>query len=154
MTLETTNFIDLLFNALRSKSYLPYAASPPRTYPLSGPSGFADSGIPIPLDALTSSTSRKRGLEHLHDEHEYRKGPRLSNDPQVSRYGSAGRGSAGPVRGGRGGYGSEGGASGVLPYQNGRPQQTYRGPEVKKGVCRDYHSESRLICATNKTDVI
>lgn len=147
---ETQHFINLLFNALRSKSYLPYNTSPPPTptqsHNNSNPPAAHPShgGIPIPLDALVPGPSkplnpRKRPLEDLSGEREHRKGPRLNNDPGYSRPGRGGRGhwdGRGGARGRDGGYGEPSGQ-----YAMNRPQQ-YRPPDqTKKGICRDYHSE-------------
>lgn len=88
---ETGTFVDTLFTALRTKSYLPYSAT-------SSSAGFpsnGDAGIPIPLDALMTPTGptspergRKRSLEA--DDRDFRppaKGPRLDRDGQFSRHG-------------------------------------------------------------------
>ena len=144
---ETQHFINLLFNAIRSQSYLPYNTSPPPTptqpYNGSNPSA-ATAGIPIPLDVSVPGPSnpsnlRKRGLDNPSDEHEYRKGPRLSNDPGYPRHGRGGRGQWDGRGGGRGrdsGYGEPSGE-----YGGSRPQQ-YRPPDQSnRGICRDYHSE-------------
>ena len=145
---ESQHFINLLFNAIRSQSYLPYNTSPPptptRPSDNSNPSANATNGggIPIPLDALVAGPSnppnpRKRGLDNPPDEHEYRKGPRLSNDPGYPGRGRGGRGQWDGRGGGRGGY--EGPSAGE--YGGDRPQQ-YRPPDQpKRGMCRDYHSE-------------
>lgn len=148
---ETQHFINLLFNALRSKSYLPYNTSPPPTpaqsYNNSNPSAdhLNNAGIPIPLDALIAGQGnppfnpRKRGLEDPSDDREYRKGPRLSNDQGYPRHGRGGRGhwdGRGAARGRDGGHGDPSGQ-----YGGNRPQQ-YRPPDqAKRGICRDYHSE-------------
>ena len=146
---ETQNFINLLFNAVRSQSYLPYNTSPPPTptqpYNNSNPSAVtSNGGIPIPLDPFApgpsnTSNPRKRGLDNPPDVHEHRKGPRLGNDTGFSRHGRGGRGQwdgRGGGRGRDGGYGEPSGEYGVN-----RPQQ-YRPPDqAKRGICRDYHSE-------------
>jgi RNA-binding protein 26 len=157
---ECPPFIDTLFTVLRTKSYLPYGTTP-------STSAFpADTGIPIPMDMPSSSTSpdrtRKRSFDN--DERDGRppaKGPRLSSEGQFSRY-SDGRGgvpdsrSTGgwgarverpPVGGYRdqppqmnpGGMGMNGGGQ-----MNGRRPQPYLPPDQKRGICRDYHSAHRI----------
>lgn len=81
---ECLAFIETLFTALRSKSYLPYTTSPPPPA-----SKSLDTGIPIPLDGLLSSSegSRKRSLEQEGSEAgPPPKGPRLGSDDHFSRY--------------------------------------------------------------------
>ncbi|TFK41394.1 hypothetical protein BDQ12DRAFT_647376 [Crucibulum laeve] len=89
---ECSSFIDTLFTVLRTKSYLPYSASPSSPSFASKP---LDNGIPIPLDGLLTPSSppdsrtRKRSIEN--DERDGRppaKGPRLNTDGQFSRYGN------------------------------------------------------------------
>ncbi|CAK5279976.1 unnamed protein product [Mycena citricolor] len=83
---ECPRFIDTLFTALRTKSYLPYSVD--------SSSGI---GIPIPVGGSSVERSRKRGLEDAEmDGQGPAKGPRLSNEGQFSRY-SNGRG--GPATG-------------------------------------------------------
>ena len=147
---ETQNFINLLFNAVRSQSYLPYNTSPPPTptQPHNNPNPPATAssgvGIPIPLGMLVpgpsnTSNPRKRGLDNPSDEPEHRKGPRLSDGPGYPRHGRGGRGQwdgRGGARGRGGGYGEPSGE-----YGGNRPQQ-YRPPDqANRGICRDYHSE-------------
>lgn len=91
--LEGPPFIDTLFTALRTKSYLPYGTSSASSPP-SQPS--ADIGIPIPLDALISPNipgsperSRKRTMEYDDRDGRPVKGARLNQDGQFSRYGHA-----------------------------------------------------------------
>ncbi|KZT21695.1 hypothetical protein NEOLEDRAFT_1158122 [Neolentinus lepideus HHB14362 ss-1] len=150
---EGPAFIDQLFAALRSKSYLPYsAASPPPQTP-TGPA--VDNGIPIPLDGLLTPSipsperGRKRSFDY--DDRDGRppaKSARVSNDGQFSRYsngrstGSWGgrqdrfpRGNrefAGPIDLGMGTGG------GMNNGMNGRPGQSYQPPGLKRGICRDY----------------
>ncbi|KAJ7492871.1 hypothetical protein FB451DRAFT_1361303 [Mycena latifolia] len=156
---ECPPFIDTLFTVLRTKSYLPYGTSSSTS---AFPANPADTGIPIPLDIPSSSTSpdrtRKRSFEN--DERDGRppaKGPRLSSEGQFSRY-SNGRGGAPdsrstggwgarverpPVGGYRespshmnqGGMGMNGGGQ-----MNGRRPQPYLPPDQKRGICRDYHN--------------
>jgi RNA-binding protein 26 len=155
---ETQHFINLLFNAIRSQSYLPYNTSPPPTptqpYNNSNPSAptLNGGGIPIPLDPFAAGPSnalnpRKRGLDNPPDEHDHRKGPRLSTDPGHPGRGRGGRGQRDGRGGGRGRDGGPGEPSGE--YGGNRPQQ-YRPPDqMKRGICRDYHSEwpfLRFIC--------
>lgn len=163
--LECASFIDTLFTVLRTKSYLPYGATP------SSPS-FAlkslDNGIPIPLDGLlnnsmsASSPERTRKRSVTNDERDGRppaKGPRLNSDGQFSRY-SNGNGrtdirSTGGWGGqierpqaigyrdmGMDGYGlPTGGGMGMHGGpMNGRQPQAYHPPDQKRGICRDYHS--------------
>ncbi|EPQ60916.1 hypothetical protein GLOTRDRAFT_118964 [Gloeophyllum trabeum ATCC 11539] len=152
---EGPPFIDQLFAALRSKSYLPYsAASPPPT-----PSGSAldnDNGIPIPLDGLLTPSipsperGRKRSFDF--DERDGRppaKSARVSNDGQFSRY-SNGRGDhrstgswgARPERFPRGNREfadpMDSGMMGMAGGMNGRLGQAYQPPGQKRGICRDY----------------
>ncbi|KAJ7130110.1 hypothetical protein C8R43DRAFT_672274 [Mycena crocata] len=156
---ECPPFIDTLFTVLRTKSYLPYG---PSSSTSAFPVNPVDTGIPIPLDIPTASSSpdriRKRSFDN--DERDGRppaKGPRLSNEGQFSRY-SNGRGggpdsrSTGgwsarverpPVNGYRdlpqhmnaGGMGMNGGGQ-----MNGRRPQPYLPPDQKRGICRDYHN--------------
>ncbi|KAH9853210.1 hypothetical protein C2E23DRAFT_778151 [Lenzites betulinus] len=158
---ECSTFVDTLFTALRTKSYLPYSATPAAsssTYPSSSTS--ADVGIPIPLDGLLNPTpvsperTRKRGIDSDdYDAHGPSKGSRLNNDGQFSRYGRNDRSSWG----GRGDRADRGGRMNVT----GRPDfmdggmagmdmgmgmngmdgrgQNYRPPE-RRGICRDYHN--------------
>ncbi|TFY59515.1 hypothetical protein EVJ58_g5728 [Rhodofomes roseus] len=142
---ETSAFVNTLFTALRTKSYLPYSA----TSPSSGfPSSNGDAGIPIPLDALMAPTGptspergRKRSLET--DDREFRppaKGPRLDRDAQFSRHGrneghrsSWGGQSARMGLAGRGDF-MDGGMG--MVSQNG--QSRYQPPGAMRGICRDY----------------
>lgn len=152
--LECLPFVDTLFTVLRTKSYLPYAAESGLAKPL-------DNGIPIPLDLFTplptessSDRSRKRSMEG--DERDGRppaKGARVNSEGQFSRYGNGGR-STGQweVRGdeGRGHGYTNGGMDGYnmhmmmgMGHMNGgRRPQSYQPPDQKRGICRDYHSES------------
>jgi RNA-binding protein 26 len=155
---EGPPFIDTLFTVLRTKSYLPYAPASPvlPSYASSTPS--ADTGIPIPLDALMAPTESnpsnsagrgtKRSMEGDDRDGRPPKGMRLNNDGPIPRYtngrggGSDGRGWGGPGdRKGRPGPGGHGrGVNGSPGQMNGRPPQTYLPPEQKRGICRDYHS--------------
>ncbi|KAF9073733.1 hypothetical protein BDP27DRAFT_1318062 [Rhodocollybia butyracea] len=130
---ECTPFIDTLFTALRSKSYLPYEASPTV-------SGKPDPGIPIPLDALLSSPSissspegsRKRSLENPEPgSRPPAKGPRLEG--QFSRH-SNGRGAPDSRTGG---WSNKGGRPNGMGPMNGQP--AYQPPDQKK-ICRDYYN--------------
>lgn len=158
---ETSSFIQTLFTALRTKSYMPYAAPSPPTSP-SGPSNSTtiDTGIPIPLDLVTPSDGsspdrrRKRSLEH--DDRDYRppKGPRLNEDGTFQRFGGR------PERGSwaRGERGGRMMMSGRADYMDGGMDSSlemgmgggamngrgYRPPDRVRGICRDYHSESHL----------
>jgi RNA-binding protein 26 len=151
---EGPPFIDALFTALRTKSYLPYTSPPPPPAPLLP----ADDGIPIPLDAIIpsgSSTpperSRKRPSDH-DDELRPPKGPRLSQDGPFSRHGphggpgwnNANWAGGGPGRAGYSGNGPDGVNGGMGPRMNGRgPSSQYHPPDQRKGICRDYYSEHR-----------
>ncbi|KAF8624810.1 hypothetical protein AX15_005697 [Amanita polypyramis BW_CC] len=150
---ECPGFIDTLFTVLRTKSYLPYVATPP-----SPPHGTKplDTGIPIPLDGLISpsiptpttapseSRSRKRSIEP--DDRDSRppaKGPRLNSDTQFSRYGRQDDQPWNERSDRQGGY-RDGvsdtyrGVNGV--HMNGRHPQSYQPPDQKRGICRDYHN--------------
>ncbi|OJA09097.1 hypothetical protein AZE42_02559 [Rhizopogon vesiculosus] len=153
---EGPSFIDTLFTVLRTKSYLPYTAGE-STSPFSLPSHSqsADTGIPIPLDALLSNhspTPQERGQKRsmLHDDRDGRpptKGPRLSAEGQFSRY-SNGR-STGAWGGGQNRPGGQGimmngamgsGMNGSNQNMNNRRPQNYQPPDQRKGICRDYHN--------------
>ncbi|KAG1749685.1 uncharacterized protein EDB91DRAFT_1046474 [Suillus paluster] len=154
---EGPSFIDTLFTVLRTKSYLPYTASDPTSsFSLPSHPQSADTGIPIPLDALLSNHSptdrgQKRSLEH--DERDGRpptKGARLSVEGQFSRY-SNGRDSrsTGAWSGGQNKAGGQGlmmngimgvGMNGSNQNVNTRRQQNYQPPDQRKGICRDYHN--------------
>ncbi|EJD55496.1 hypothetical protein AURDEDRAFT_109804 [Auricularia subglabra TFB-10046 SS5] len=132
---EAPAFTEQLLAALRTKSYMPYAADAPLAR-------SEDPGIPIPLDALVPpAAGQKRSAEGDDFDRAPPKGPRLSSDGNFSRYGpgpshsNGGAWRGGEQRGqgaGRGGY-ANGGA-------NGRPQNdmSQRGP--RRGLCRDYHN--------------
>lgn len=131
---ECQGFLDNLFNVLRSKSYLPYAPSSPRP---SSSTSQPDAGIPIPLDGLVGSPTRrdlKRGLDVEDDAHPPAKGPRLSHDEQFSRYGNGRGWGPGPMRQ-AGGHGVPL-ANGSV-YTNGRGPH-YMPPDQRRGICRDY----------------
>jgi RNA-binding protein 26 len=149
---------------LRTKSYLPYAAtSPSPSYPPANPPNV-DTGIPIPLDGLLSPSMptssdriRKRSLDH--DDRDFRaaaKGARINSEGQFSRYGSN-IGSDSRSTGGWAGPGDRherqalnghvpldgmGGMNGSMGMDqpNGRQPQIYRPPDQKRGICRDYYS--------------
>ncbi|KAJ7783515.1 hypothetical protein DFH07DRAFT_189523 [Mycena maculata] len=155
---ECPPFLDSLFAVVRTKSYLPYGTSPSTSAFPSNP----DTGIPIPLDMPTASTSpdrtRKRSFDN--DERDGRppaKGPRLSSEGQFSRY-SDGRG-GGPDTRSTGGWGARVERPPVNGYResqpqmnaggmgmngggqmNGRRPQPYLPPDQKRGICRDYHN--------------
>jgi RNA-binding protein 26 len=151
MRIEAPPFIDALFTTLRTKSYLPYNSPPP----LPASSLPADNGIPIPLDAIVTSSSsnppdrsRKRQSDY-DDDTRPPKGPRVSQDGSFSRHGPP-RGSGwsngnwAPGGTGRAGYGGTSdevnGAMG--PRMNGRgPPTQYQPPDQRRGICRDYYSE-------------
>ena len=146
--IECPPFIDALFTALRTKSYLPYNSPPPP--PAS--SLPTDNGIPIPLDAIIPSgpsnppdRSRKRQSDYA-DDIRPPKGPRVSQDGPFSRHGPSrgpgwSNGNWGNGAPGRAGYDEVNGAMG--PRMNGRgpPTQQYHPPDQRRGICRDYYSE-------------
>ncbi|KAH9921931.1 uncharacterized protein BXZ73DRAFT_39181 [Epithele typhae] len=154
-------FVDTLFTALRSKSYLPYSAVPSSS-DRPAPSTSADGGIPIPLDGLFGPSSqpsdrgRKRGIDGTdYDSHGPSKGARLNHDGQSSRYGRGDGRSAWSGRGERGGRMNvsgradfmDGGMAGMEMNtgmngmgMNGRNGQSYRPPDQRRGICRDYHN--------------
>lgn len=117
---ECAPFLDSLFKALRSQSYLPYSTDTPSA-------STTGDGIPIPIEAylpptIPTSPRRKRGLED-DGSHRPSKGPRLSEDGNFARFpggGDAMNGYAG------------------MGYSNGR--QGYQPPPARRGICRDYHS--------------
>lgn len=152
---ECPPFVDTLFTVLRTKSYLPYTSEP-------APPRAVDSGIPIPLDLITPSPSdsnmergRKRSLEA--DDRDGRppaKGARVSSEEEFSRYGNGSGRSSGQWEG-RGGDGRRGDyvngrmdayhvpMMGGMGQMNGvRRPHSYYPPEQKRGICRDYYSES------------
>ncbi|OCB88593.1 hypothetical protein A7U60_g4296 [Sanghuangporus baumii] len=134
-----TGFVDTLFAALRSKSYIPYTTSPSSFPPSSNSS--QDVGIPIPLDALMSPSStspgRGRGTKRAHDgdDRDTRgppKGPRLSNEGYFARQTN--------------GYSTDNWQQGSDMFKgdamNSVGQNGFlQGQRVMlpKGVCRDYH---------------
>ncbi|KAH8100565.1 hypothetical protein BXZ70DRAFT_1022606 [Cristinia sonorae] len=147
---ECSGFINTLFNVLRTKSYLPYTPPSPTTHAATSSSSIADGGIPIPLDALLTSSGpssghvRKRSFD---DDHDLRpsKGPRLNADGQFSRYDRQdGRGQW-QQRGERTSRMNiqgqadfmDGGMNGAMDGMNGRGP--YRQQE-RRGICRDYHN--------------
>ncbi|KAJ3479184.1 hypothetical protein NLI96_g9235 [Meripilus lineatus] len=153
---ECNPFIDTLFTALRTKSYLPYSEPPPPPTNAPSSSQQSDQGIPIPLDAILpppgpspSGRTRKRSMEL--DDRDLRptKGPRLNDDGHYSRYGRqdgrwGNRGDRGSRMGieGRPDYMDGGPAPGMESGMNGvpvGPRGSYRPPE-RRGICRDYHS--------------
>ncbi|THU91621.1 hypothetical protein K435DRAFT_966722 [Dendrothele bispora CBS 962.96] len=144
---ECSPFIDTLFTALRTKSYLPYISGSDDI-----PSKSLDTGIPIPLDGLLSPSiptspgnGRKRSLDSDdRDDRPPAKGQRLNSDGQFSRYGN-GSGSDFRSTGGwnnRGRmqgnfYGAPHGMNGVGHPPN-RPI-SYHPPDQRR-ICRDYHN--------------
>ncbi|KAI0690701.1 hypothetical protein BC835DRAFT_1280552 [Cytidiella melzeri] len=157
---ETLSFIQTLFTALRTKSYMPYAAPSPPTSP-SGSSAIpsVDNGIPIPLDLVTPTESispdrrRKRSLDHDGRDYRPQKGPRLGDDGHFQRYGRPERGSwGGGEKGGRmmisgrADY-MDGGAESAIELGMGDAmsrgimnERGYRPPDRLRGTCRDYHN--------------
>ncbi|GAW09315.1 hypothetical protein F5879DRAFT_455844 [Lentinula edodes] len=127
---ECTPFIDTLFTALRTKSYLPYTDEPP-----AAPKSL-DTGIPIPLDALLSSPtspegSRKRSLENPDPGgRPSSKGPRIEG--LHSRYPN-GRGGGGSDARSASAYSNRGRGNGIGPIN------AYQPPDQKR-ICRDYYN--------------
>jgi len=153
---ECSAFIDTLFTVIRTKSYLPYNATP------SSPKAL-DNGIPIPLEILTPAPApdRSRKRSSADDERDGRppaKTQRLNNDGNFSRYGNG----VGPQQSGgwsrqqadrfrdggmgmgmgMGGYPMQMGGMSMngMGVMNGRRPQGYQPPDQKRGFCRDYHS--------------
>lgn len=151
---ECNPFIDTLFGALRTKSYLPYAApSPPPHNAASSSSQATDGGIPIPLDGLMNPSSssghvRKRSFDQEDDLRPV-KGPRLNADGTFSRYGHPdGRGTWQPRGGGSGRMNIPGRADFMDGGMNGVEGMNGRGPyrqQERRGICRDYHSAFHAI---------
>ncbi|KAF8587345.1 hypothetical protein K439DRAFT_1630837 [Ramaria rubella] len=161
---EASKFVDALFSALRTKSYLPY--EPIKSEPYEPIKMEPGGGIPIPLDALMSAVGssdrgRKRSLDGNEHEHPPPKGPRLSGDGHFSRYpGSNGRHSRGTGNhhhggvqaNGRGAGRGEGSSmNGTMHGQLGnmdahqlapmyRPPGSGYAGRSRRGICRDYHN--------------
>ncbi|CCM02215.1 uncharacterized protein FIBRA_04295 [Fibroporia radiculosa] len=156
---EGPSFLNTLFTALRTKSYLPYSAASPPAGNASGTLS-TDTGIPIPLDALLSPSvpttpERGRKRSHDHDERDFlpTKGPRLNHEGQFSRYGRHDNRSS---WGGRGERGSRMAIAGRADYMDGGMNSSIgvgagggtMGPsnprgipayqDRGRGVCRDY----------------
>lgn len=154
---ETSPFVDTLFTALRTKSYLPYSAPSPPTSPIASTSNATpDGGIPIPIDSLMAPNDqespdrrRKRGLDYDDADLRPAKGPRLSNDGQFPGHGRGGfgRGERGGrmMISGRADY-MDGGMNGAMEMGMGGGMMNGRGayqpPGRGRGICRDYHSAS------------
>ncbi|KAF9036450.1 hypothetical protein BDZ89DRAFT_1100620 [Hymenopellis radicata] len=149
---ECQPFIDTLFAVLRTKSYVPYSTASGSSLP----SKSSDNGIPIPLDSLISpsvptspSRTRKRSLDDVGDGRPLAKGPRISGDGNYSRYGN-GRGPSDTRAGSwsngdqmMNGYGDSSTqmrGNGMSYMGNGRRPQAYQPPDMKRGICRDYHN--------------
>ncbi|KAK7463811.1 hypothetical protein VKT23_005749 [Stygiomarasmius scandens] len=146
---ECSPFIDTLFTALRTKSYLPYTSSSDDMSPKS-----LDTGIPIPLDGLLSPSiptspgnGRKRSLDSEdRDDRPPAKGQRLNTDGQFSRYGG-GRGSGSDFRS-TGGWNNRGRVQGNFygtPHGmngtgNSSNRPSYQPPDHQRRVCRDYYN--------------
>jgi RNA-binding protein 26 len=130
---EGPTFINTLFTALRTKSYLPYTDVAPPSASSSIPSTSTDNGIPIPLDALLeppTELGKKRPGEYDDRDGRPPKGPRLNNDDRFSRF-NGGRGN--------GDYGMGGDN---MMMMNGRNGQRYQTPGRGRGMCRDFFSAS------------
>ncbi|TFK76880.1 hypothetical protein BDN72DRAFT_890677 [Pluteus cervinus] len=128
---ECKSFSDTLFTALRTKSYIPYASSPPSSFN----SKPLDSGIPIPFDGMAPERSLKR--THDSDDRDDRpsKGPRLSTE---GRYGGRPDGRSWGQKHTGGNYGDN--SFGAGPSSEGRRQHGYHPPDQRRGICRDYHN--------------
>ena len=134
---ECSTFIDTLFTVLRTKSYLPYATD-------SAPKGpRADSGIPIPLESgasLPDSRGQKRSMEYDDRDGRPTKGPRLNDGPgQFPRLPNGMNQQPWNGNGLGGMMGMGGGGMGV--HMNGRRPNAYQPPDMRRGLCRDYHSK-------------
>jgi RNA-binding protein 26 len=119
-----------------------------------------DTGIPIPLDALlppshgSPERGQKRSMEYDERDGRPAKGPRLSADDsqgQFSRFpngrGMGQRDSRGGMDGHdggvqMGGMGMNGAMNGHMGGMNGPRPHSYQPPDLKRGLCRDYHRES------------
>ncbi|KZV77625.1 hypothetical protein PENSPDRAFT_746751 [Peniophora sp. CONT] len=132
---ETAGFVNTLFTALRTKSYLPYTTS---STPPPVATGSNDQGIPIPLDALLAPAAGPQGRKRAGDYDEAAdgrpaKGPRLSHDDQF-----AGRGNGHGMGNGMMGMNGMQGMNGM--GMQGMPnQRIYQPPGGGRGICRDYH---------------
>ncbi|KAJ7071273.1 hypothetical protein C8F01DRAFT_1109822 [Mycena amicta] len=120
---ECAPFIDTLFTAIRTKSYLPYSSPSSSAYP--------EGRIPIPP---SPGRTRKRSFENDDREGRPAKGPRLSNDGRYPNNDSA--------TWGRGDSTSNGYRDrDQPPHMNGRRNTpAYLPPDQKRGICRDYHN--------------
>ncbi|TEB39295.1 hypothetical protein FA13DRAFT_1751719 [Coprinellus micaceus] len=149
---ECGPFVETLFTALRTKSYLPYA-------PPSPPQQSGDEGVSKPFDTImagaagpSSERTRKRSSSSDGRDGRPRKGPRLSNDVEFAGHGWGGGGWDGQQQfgefspGGMEGFGIPLGPMGMGMPVNGMPQmgsrhpQGYQPPGQKRGICRDYHN--------------
>jgi hypothetical protein len=127
-------FIELLFNTLRTKSYLPYAPASPGGGP---PAGDADGGIPLPVDALAPA-SRKRALED--GDYPIPKGPRVGGFQNGRQAAGAGMG-MGMGMGMGPGMGMAGTPGHTNPNRQPGGPPVFIPPEQMQGVCRDYHGQ-------------
>ncbi|KAF7982060.1 hypothetical protein HWV62_30346 [Athelia sp. TMB] len=151
LTAQLDEFLekDTLFTVLRTKSYLPYATD-------SAPKGpRADSGIPIPLESgpsLPDSRGQKRSMEYDDRDGRPAKGPRLNDGPgQFPRLPNGmnqqpwnGNGLGGMI-----GMGGGMGGGGMGAHMNGRRPHAYQPPDMRRGLCRDYHNNG--FCARGET---
>ena len=123
----------------------------------------AGDGIPIPLDAILSSSparpqrGRKRSLERDETEHSLRgppKGPRLSSDAYYPRYQESSAYPEGEVRElpiqTFGSHGDESRDRVRYNNQNGRGGAPPT-PHVPRGICRDYHCMSHILLEISST---
>jgi RNA-binding protein 26 len=125
------NFINGLFNALRTQSYLPYSAASPSAGASADPG--TDNATTSPSSSSNPASSpngnRKRSLED-EGEHPPAKGPRLGNNADGRR---PPMGSAATMDPGH-----------VNPHRQPGGPKVFIPPEQVHGVCRDYHGEFAL----------
>ena len=132
-------FVNSLFSALRSKSYIPYTTSSQPSSSTNAAASSSDAGIPIPLDAFISPASPGRGQKRgLDDSDSYQQGPskgaRLTDGSFAGHPQQNGHGlpqvENGSVWQGGDGFGGMGMGMGRGTV----------GRRLPNGVCRDYHS--------------
>lgn len=124
------SFLDQLFNVLRTKSYIPYAATSD-----AGPSKGAEpmqtdsSGNP-PNVPISPRSNRKRPLDDDGSERPPPKGPRLGNyaDGRQPPFGPAAmNGAVAPGH--------------MNPNRRQGDPKVFIPPEQMQGICRDYHGK-------------
>ncbi|KAF7319960.1 hypothetical protein MKEN_00779900 [Mycena kentingensis (nom. inval.)] len=119
---EGKPFIDTLFTALRTQSYMPYSASTAE---------YPEGAITIPPPSTDASPGRTRKRSLDNDERDGRppKGPRLSAEGNF------------PRANGWNGRGYQDRDQPGYVEQNGRRNpQAYAPPQEKRGICRDYYN--------------